>query len=281
MCVCFAIFIFFNSLINQIVSAVPQYKLCVNCISPQWPKIRCRGDYTKFLLSSGVHKRSKDLMFIHLSEYGQNFSFYFTNVHTSVFPLSFLLLGQFEDICSKLAKWLGQFNKFLMFFLYFFKISWDKLANFWASSTCCCKETPSTTGWNHYIFYPHYTGIRKGFFFLQICTHFIQMYVVSNTHTKQIALSVDGVYCMTELFCKQLSNEVLVKIIPILSSRWWRFVTATSPIARHMALAGTLICIHLFDSFMRLWLFLGWFWYYNNFSWFAKIWPSTKFGDFY
>ena len=29
------------------------------------------------------------------------------------------------------------------------------------NSTCCCKETPSTTGCNHQIFYPHYTGISK------------------------------------------------------------------------------------------------------------------------
>ena len=29
------------------------------------------------------------------------------------------------------------------------------------NSTCCCKETPLTTGLNHYIFYLHYTGISK------------------------------------------------------------------------------------------------------------------------
>ena len=45
-----------------------------------------------------------------------------------------------------------------------------------------------------------------------------------------IALSVEGVYCRTELFWKQLLNEVKVKIILISSSRWWCFHTATSAI---------------------------------------------------
>ena len=61
---------------------------------------------------------------------------------------------------------------------------------------------------------------------------FMQAYAVySNKRTSVccanwIALSVEGVYCMTELFFfwKQLMNEVRVKIILISSSRWWRFL---------------------------------------------------------
>ena len=35
-----------------------------------------------------------------------------------------------------------------------------------ANDTCCCKETPSLTGWNLDIFYPHCTGINKVVFLL-------------------------------------------------------------------------------------------------------------------
>ena len=115
------------------------------------------------------------------------------------------------------------------------------------NSTCCCKETASTTGWNHCIFYPHYTGISK-VAFLPLCSHFMQAYVVWNAriYSKRtsvccaiwIALSVKGIYCTTELFWKQLMNEVGVKIILILSSRWWRFVTAASAIDGIFSVTG-------------------------------------------
>ena len=109
------------------------------------------------------------------------------------------------------------------------------------NSTCCCKETQSTTGWNQFMFHLHYTGISKVVVvFLPVSTHFIQAYVVWNSpiYCKRasiccanwIALIVEGVYCMTELFWKLLLNEVCVKIILISSSRWWRFLTATSAI---------------------------------------------------
>ena len=86
------------------------------------------------------------------------------------------------------------------------------------------------------IFYPHYTRISK-VVFRPLRTHFIQAYVVWNAriyckHTSVccanlIALSVEGIYCMTELFFfKQLLNEV--RVILRSSSRWWRFVRATS-----------------------------------------------------
>ena len=80
-------------------------------------------------------------------------------------------------------------------------------------------------------------------FFLPVRTHFIPAYVMWNVRiysklasvcfANWIALSmlsVDGVYCMTDLFWKQLLKKVLVKIILISSGRWWRFVTATSAI---------------------------------------------------
>ena len=74
-------------------------------------------------------------------------------------------------------------------------------------------------------------------FFLPARTHFIQAYDVWNPciyckyasvcFANWIALSVKRIYCMPELYWKQLWNEVRVKIILILSSCWWRFVTAT------------------------------------------------------
>ena len=106
-----------------------------------------------------------------------------------------------------------------------------------AALVCCCKEMPSTTGWNHYIFTRTILESAK-LFFLPVRTHFIQAYVVWNAriYSKRasvccanwIALSVEGVYCMTELFWKQLLKEVRVKIILISSSHWWCFITATS-----------------------------------------------------
>ena len=81
------------------------------------------------------------------------------------------------------------------------------------NSTCCCKETPSTTGWNHksLYFYPHYTGISK-VVFPSVRTHFLQAYVIWNARiyckpasvccANWIALSVEGIYCMTDLFLK-------------------------------------------------------------------------------
>ena len=93
-------------------------------------------------------------------------------------------------------------------------------SNLW----CCFKETPSTTGWNHDIFYPHYTEISK-VVFLPVQTHFIKVYVVWNAHiyskcasvccANWIASSVEGIYCMTELFWKQLLNDVWINIILI------------------------------------------------------------------
>ena len=68
------------------------------------------------------------------------------------------------------------------------------------------KETSSTTGWNHYIFYHTILESAK-MFFLPVHTHFIQAYVVWNAriYSKRpseccanwIALSVKGIYCIT------------------------------------------------------------------------------------
>ena len=73
---------------------------------------------------------------------------------------------------------------------------------------------------------------------------------------KWIALSVEGVYCMTEFFWKQLLDEVRVKIILISSSRWWRFVTATSAIGLIVALVmNTLLtftsCSYVYSKPLR------------------------------
>ena len=55
-------------------------------------------------------------------------------IFVPVFPVSFLLLGQFSKIFVQnwSSDWARSTN-FLCFSLYFFKISWAKLTSFWAN----------------------------------------------------------------------------------------------------------------------------------------------------
>ena len=104
---------------------------------------------------------------------------------------------------------------------------------------------PTHFAWLHHIFFTRTTLESAKLFFFSF---FLPVRVVWNAHiyskhsvncANWIALSVEAVYCMTELFWKQLLNEVGVKIILILSSRWWHLITATSaielkPVALHL-----------------------------------------------
>ena len=102
------------------------------------------------------------------------------------------------------------------------------------NSTYCCKETPSTIGWNHIL--PALYWNQQSCFFCQYA-HFSPKRMLCETRAfiakrldvrcaNWIALSVDGIYCMTELFLKTTFEWIVL----ISSSRWWHFVTATSAI---------------------------------------------------
>ena len=98
-----------------------------------------------------------------------------------------------------------------------------------------------------------------------------------------IAWSVKGVYCMTELFWKQLLNEVRVKIILISSSRWWRFLTATSAIGPSLVIFPLLGLVShtiivekgrrrkIFNTFQHLCFFVLFF-TLNSYFAILKIW---------
>ena len=112
------------------------------------------------------------------------------------------------------------------------------LYSFLTNSRCCCKETPSMTGWNHAIFYPQWnqqcccSASTHAFHTSILCETCIYIKRASVCCANWIALSIEGIYCMTEFFWKQLLNEVRVKIILISPCHWWHFVTATSAIQR-------------------------------------------------
>ena len=67
------------------------------------------------------------------------------------------------------------------------------------NSRCCCKEMPSTTEWNHNIFYPHYTVINKVVFMPETHAFHASVCCVKRAHLlqacKHMLCELDRVKC--------------------------------------------------------------------------------------
>ena len=114
---------------------------------------------------------------------------------------------------------------------------------------CCCKETPSTTGWNHDIFTR--TILESCF---SASTFHTSVYCVKRVHFYQ-----ERKCMLCELGCHKCRGRTLhdraflkttfewsaLKLILISSSRWWRFLSVTS------AVLPTIILVLSFEIYCQ------------------------------
>ena len=73
------------------------------------------------------------------------------------------------------------------------------------NSRCCCKETPSTAGWNLHNFYPHYTEISKAVSLSEMCAFITNVCCVKRAYLsqarKRVLCKLDCIMCLGRTYC--------------------------------------------------------------------------------